>query len=162
MYNLAPKFNNLILFFRLFFPPKKTLLINLMNDDTQLNTLDLKTLYIINYTFTALSLTSGVIVIYAFFKTWRCWTHSGKMIIYLTLSNLLYSLTNLLTLLDSGLLFVCNLDGFLRTFSTLSSFFWATRIALTAYRAISSPDYNPHSNAGAYLGILLPLFASVL
>ncbi len=133
-----------------------------MNDDTKLTTWDLKTLYIVNYTFTALSLTSGIFVIYAFFKTWRRWTYSGKMIIYLTLSSLLYSLTNLLTLFDADLSAVCNIDGFLRTFSTLSSFFWATKIAFTAYRAISSPNYNPHSNARACLGIFLPLFASTL
>jgi len=133
-----------------------------MNDDTHLSTSDLKTLYIINYAFTTLSLVSGTFVIYAFVKTWKRWTYSGKMIIYLTSSNLLYSITNLLTLADPELPFVCDLDGFLRTFTTLSSFFWATKIALTAYRAISSQHYNPHDNAGAITGILLPCFASVL
>ena len=133
-----------------------------MDNDVSIQSSNLNILEIINYVFASLSLVASLAISYIFFSTWSRWTYSGKMIICLSLSNFLYALTNFLPLLGSNYSFFCDLDGFLRTFSILSSFLWATRIAYHAYRATSDVNYNPNKAIRLLKGFLPPLLISIM
>ena len=111
----------------------------------------------INQIFSGLSFIGGVIIISLFLKTRNHWTSTGKLIICLVFSNLIYSINNLIPIISESYYEMCKIDGPLRVFSTLSSFYWATRISLLAFRALGSTNFNPNNSTGFFIGFIGPL-----
>jgi len=119
-------------------------------------------LLLIDHICSGLSFLGCTVILCFFMKTWKFWTHSGKMIICLVFANLIYSIINLMSLLDPDFRENCRVDGPFRTFSILASFFWATRISLLAFRATASSNFNPNQSTGFLLGFLGPVFIAIM
>jgi len=123
------------------------------------------TLLIISYSITLLSLTAGISILTLFIRTWHTCTQIGKMGFCLTLANLIYSVTNLLPLvLDSSSEdnSFCLFDGPLRMFSTLSCIVWATKIAITAFRALVTEEYHSSHPLGITWGFIIPALVALI
>lgn len=133
-----------------------------MTQDTDLTADQTRTLTIINDVFAILSFLGCAAIMAFFAKTWNLWTYSGKMIVCLVFSNLVYAITNLFILFDPSMVELCGLDGFLRTFAMLCSFYWATRISLVAYRAVVSEYYDPSKSDGYWVGFFGPMVIAIM
>jgi len=109
---------------------------------------------------TLLSLVGEAWIFYIFLKTWKLWTYSGKMILCLTLSYLFYTIANFLANFDERAHnSLCQIDGFLRNFGTLASFFWAWKVSKSAYSALADSDYTSRRHNEFFLlfkGFLYP------
>jgi len=132
------------------------------DDDFDIDDDEITTLLKINEAFTSISLVAGLIVLFLFIKTWKTCSQVGKMGFFLTLANLIYTITNLLPILYRGLFSNCTLDGTLRTFSILSCIVWATKIAITAFRALIRRDYNPNTPIGMIWGFAVPMVVAII
>jgi len=112
-----------------------------------------------------LSFFGGLWMFFMFMRTWRLWTYSGKMVLCLTISYFLYTLANILGNYERGQGFICQVDGFTRTFGIVASFYWAFRIVRSAYTSMIDPDYSSirrNSLPQLMKGFILPLiFASL-
>ena len=122
---------------------------------------DISTLSLIKHIISAFSFIGCSLIIVFFLRTRKFWTFSGKLIIFLVSSNLIYSITNLISLFYKDFYQTCKVDGPFRTFSILSSFYWAGRISLLAFRAIVSKEFDPNKSMGYILGITVPLVISL-
>jgi len=132
------------------------------DDDFDIDDEEITTLLKINDAFTFISLLAGLTVLFLFIKTWKTCSQVGKMGFFLTLANLIYTITNLLPVLYRGLFSYCPLDGTLRTFSILSCIVWATKIATTAFKALIRRDYNPNTPVGAIWGFAIPFIVALI
>ena len=133
-----------------------------MDTDSPLDPDQISTLTTINNIFAGLSFIGCAVILGFFCKTWSLWTYSGKMIVCLVFSNLIYAITNLLVIFEESLIELCGLDGFLRTLSILCSFYWATRISLVAYRAVVSEYYDPSKSGGYWIGFFGPMMIAIM
>ena len=114
-------------------------------------------LFTLNHIFSALSFATGIIVLITFYKNLPKCSNIGRMAFLLNCSNLVYTITNFITLFTEKSQTFCAIDGLFRTSSTLSILFWATKIALTGYRAITSNNYNPNQKVDYVAGFIIPL-----
>jgi len=116
----------------------------------------------LNDTFTLISLIAGIIISILFIRSWSTITNVGKMSFYLTISNLIYTFTNFLPFIYRGYFLWCNVDGFIRTFSTLACIVWATKIALTAFRAVITQELYTKSSVNILVGFGLPILVAAM
>jgi len=132
------------------------------DDDFDIDDDQIVLLLTISDSITILSFIAGLTVLFFFIKTWKTCTQVGRMGFFLTLANLIYTITNLLPILYQDLFSYCELDGTLRTFSILSCIVWATKIATTAFRALVTRDYNPNTPIGLIWGFVIPFVVSLM
>lgn len=103
-------------------------------------------------------------LVYVFFKTIAGWTFSGKLIMCLTFSYFLFTVANLFVIFNSNNI-VCQIEGFLRTFSILSSFYWAWKISRTAYFTITDEYFRPDPKTGWFFlfrGFIIPFIIAIM
>jgi len=132
------------------------------NEDEDISPQQKALLLGISYPITTLSLVAGLAVLTLFIRTWKNCSQIGKMGFCLTLANLIYTLTNLLPIiLNSSADYFCYVDGPLRMFSTLSCIVWATKIAITAFRALVTEEYHPSHPLGVVWGFAVPVVVAL-
>jgi len=123
------------------------------------------TLVFLNNISSILSLLGGIYIILGYIRKTRFWSATGKMIVCLTISDFLYTIANLLSNCKESAP-VCQLSGFLRIFGSLSSFFWATRIARMAFGVFRDIDCDVdpriYSWTSLIKGFTVPLIIAVI
>lgn len=101
-----------------------------MNSFSQGNTLQ-----VINYIAASLSLIGSLLMIYFCCKSTR--TVSTKLILSIAISDLLYSLVNMMSGFEDQVINTfCRAEGFLRQFFFDSSLLWATSTAIFCYKQL--------------------------
>jgi len=110
--------------------------------------------------FLALSLFFGNVWLSSNTKT----NFSLKLITNLFFSDLLYTFANILSNLSMNSTAICKIEGSLRSYSLLSSVFWATSIAYVAYAKTVQNDLTVEKSYGKMLAInyLIPVLATII
>jgi len=110
---------------------------------------EIHTLYFTNCACTAVSILAELYVIWLYISKWqKNWRQ--KLLVSLVFSNLVYSLSNLFVLVHRDTL-LCNLEGFLRASSIISSTLWIVFLVWSSYNNAVSPNRKDSFNYPTFL-----------
>ena len=107
------------------------------------NVAHVSTLYNINLVATGLSLVASLLMIYACLRSGKIRIVSFKLLLAIVLSDLGFSLSNLLSAFETqsnGVL--CHIEAFLRQFTYLLSMYFVTVTSILCYKCTTHPNFD--------------------